>query len=146
MEVRFRIDAKAFKDDIQERLDKKIRGITTNTELYDTLSQILVDYIKDYLPVDTGALRDQDAGMSTETGYFREGYLEVSKSHGIVWDAIEQRPNEFKHYASFVIGRVLGMQGSWNGADIMEAMMARGDWDKFLKDCTPYILEAFKET
>lgn len=146
MEVRFRINARDFKNDIQEILDRKIRGITTNTELYDTLSHILVGYIKSYLPIDTGALRDQGSGESSKSGYFREGYLEVSKSHGIVWDAIEHRPNEFKHYASFVIGRVLGMQGSINGDDIMEAMMANGDWENFLNDCTPYIIKAFKET
>ncbi len=145
MEVRFRIDARDFKNDVQEILDRKIKGITTNTELYDTISNILVGYIKNYLPVDTGALRYQAAGESDKSGYFREGYLEVSKSHGIVWDAIEHRPKEFKHYAGYVIGRVLGMQPGFTGAEIKEAMMENGDWEAFLSDCEPYLIEAFEE-
>lgn len=145
MEVRFRIDARDFKKDVQEILDRKIRGITTNTELYDTISNILVDYIRAYLPVDTGALRDQSAGESSKSGYFREGYLEVSKSHGIVWDAIEHRPTDFRHYAGYVIGRVLGMQAGFTGEDIKDAMIANGDWESFLHDCEPYLIEAFNK-
>lgn len=145
MEVKFRINARDFKKDVQELLNMKIRGITANTELYDTISNILVDYIRDYLPVDTGALRDQAAGESERSGYFREGYLEVSKSHGIVWDAIEHRPKEFKHYAGYVIGRVLGMQAGWNGEDLKDAMIANGDWESFIEDCEPYLIEAFNK-
>ena len=145
MEIRFRIDAKDFKNDVQEILDRKIRGITTDTRLYDTISNILVSYIKDYLPVDTGALRDQAAGESSKSGYFREGYLEVSKSHGIVWDALEHRPREFRHYASFVIGRVLGLQAGWTALDLKNAMEENGDWDAFIHECEPYLIEAFKE-
>ncbi len=145
MEVKFRINAREFRKDVQEILDKKIKGITTDTEVYDTISEILVGYIKEYLPVDTGALRDQNAGESEKSGYFREGYLEISKSHGIVWDAFEHRSKDFKHYAGYVIGQVLGMQSGWNGDDIRDAMMANGDWDAFLEECEPYLIEAFEE-
>ena len=145
MEVRFRIDAKNFKDDVQEILNKKIQGITTDTQLYDTISNILVGYIKNYLPIDTGALRDQDAGESSKSGYFREGYLEVSKSHGIVWDAFEHRPKEFRHYASYVIGGVLNMQAGWTASDLRNAMINNGDWDAFIHECEPHLIKAFKE-
>lgn len=147
MEVRFRIDAREFKRDVEEILDRKIRGINADTELYDTISRILVGYIKTYLntKIDTGALRNQGAGESEKSGYFREGYLEISKSHGIIWDAFEHRPKEFRHYAEIVIGEVLGMQKGWTGADIREAMIANGDWYNFLRDCEPYLVKAFKE-
>lgn len=146
MAVEFRINAVEFKKDVQEIFNRKIRGITTDTELYDTISNILVSYIKDYLPVDTGALRNQDSGESEKTGYFREGYLEVSKSHGVVWDAIEHRPSEFRHYADFVISKVLGMQSGFDGDDIKNAMISNGDWYAFLRDCEPYLIKSFKES
>lgn len=145
MEVRFRINARDFKNDVQEILNRKIRGITTDTKLYDDVSNLLVDYIRAYLPVDTGALRDQSAGESSKSGYFREGYLEVSKSHGIVWDAIEHRPTDFRHYTGYAIGHALGLTPNFNGDDVRDAMIKNGDWEAFIKDCEPYIIEAFDE-
>ena len=144
MEVRFRINAREFRNDIQEILGRKIRGITTDVELYDTISRILLKYIKAYLPVDTGALRDQAAGESSKSGYFREGYLGVSESHGIVWDAIEHRTLEFRHYADYVIRQSLGLSKGWNGDDIRDLMIENGDWDAFIQECMPYIIRAFR--
>lgn len=141
-----RIDAVQFKHDINELMHRKFRGITTNRKLYNEIVDILVGYIKAYLPVDTGALRYQSAGESSKTHYFREGYLENNMSGGINWDAFEHRPNgSYVHYAEAVIGKMLGVSDEVDGAAIRDAMMANGDWNKFLKECTPLIAEAMRD-
>lgn len=141
--ISMRIDARKFRSDVSELLDRKIRGITSNTNAYDEISRLLVRYLKDSISdkYDTGALVDQKHGYSDKTGYYREGYLEVSKSHGILWDAYEDRPSGFRHYAQAVIGKALGIHDGVNGENVREAMMSNGTWEEFLAECEPILIK-----
>lgn len=143
--LKFRVDAAAFREDMSNVLKKKAKGITSSYELYDAVSWKLVNYIRQFLPEDTGALAFQKSGQA-KNGLDREGYLEVSKAHGIDWTAIEHRKNGDAEYAKPVIGKYLGIHGveEFTGADIQSRFEELGIWDEFLEDCKPLIVKAMK--
>lgn len=146
--ITFRIDATAFRKDLTKKLNEKAKGITTDNDLYTDISEILVDIIRSYMNYyDTGASRDQEAGRSDKTGHDREGYLGISRAHGIEWDAIDINPHTgtVRHYIEPLIGKALNTHERITPESVMSALKERGDWEDFLNACKPLIVRAMQK-
>ena len=130
------IDTRDFNRAIAEVIREKTKSIQDSRDFQREALDLLIDYIRAYLPVDTGALRDQNSGNASKSPhYFREGSLDYLQN-GIRWDAIEHRANGERHYVDVLFSKVFG------GHDIetiVGFLQSTGDWDMFLKQLAEMI-------
>lgn len=130
------IDTRDFNRAIDEILKSKMKKIQDSSELRKEAEDLLLDYIRDYLPEDTGALRYQKSGTASKPPhYFREGHIERF-TDSIRWDAIERRLHDDRHYAGILFTNIFG------GPDmesIVNTLNETGDWESFLRECAELI-------
>lgn len=139
MAVSIRFDANQLKADIADKIEGKVKGLTTNQQLYNELSEIFYTYIIKYLPKDTGALKMTGAGYAKNDKhhYYRYPAGTIGGHHGVEFDAIEERPHSLHHYAYGVMSKVFDNLDVREG--VMDAMMADGSWDEFCEKAAPII-------
>ena len=136
--IQLRFDARQIKSEVNQILKHKVRGITTNTELYDNLLEgfyaIVIQPSLYKAGYDTGAFSEARSGISEKSGYFRHGYKTISPHHGIERDAIEERPKGDRHYFAPVFRRVFGIEEA-NGAEAWDAVQSsiKNDYLKYAK-------------
>lgn len=138
MAISVRIDASALKSEVANILDRKVRSITSNQDLYNELSRLFYTYVISYLPEDTGALKMIGQGYA-KNGYYRRPKGTIGGHHGIEFDAVEERPNGDRYYAEPVLRRIFGANVS---EGVMNMMMSDGSWKKFCEEAAPIISEA----
>lgn len=144
--VQFKIDAKQFRQDLSDLIDRKTRGITTDRGLYRNLGELLVrEHIAPYMSVDTGVSSEGKGFIqSQKSGYYREGYLAFSK--GIDWVAYEHRPNGPHSYIQYAVARAIGVDpNDITGSTVRDALIYLGEWDKFLQNAKPLVLESMEK-
>lgn len=139
MGVSIRFDARMLKSEVSDILDRKIKSLTSNQELYNELSRLFYTYAISYMPEDTGALKMVGQGYSSRSGYYRRPNGTIGGHHGIEFDAVEERPKSDVHYAGPVLRRIFGDPVSQG---VMDEMMSDGSWDAFCEEATPIIAEA----
>ena len=145
MEINFRIDGARLRKDLNEKLEnpiKRLKDLPTSTRT--AINQKLVAYIMADVPEDSGALKWAIPNVESRKrpGVFRSGRRQVSDK--IFIDAVEHREPREVHYASFVLGSLLGIDGYVTGWAIQSKMRRNGDWDAFIAECKKIMVEAMK--
>lgn len=101
--ITVRFDAKYLKDEILRVVDTKVKGVTTNSEVYNDLLWSFQEAMARVLPKDTGALAYGVSGVSEKNGKTRIGDIHTT-SKGLVYNPIEiQHDNSDVHYGGYVI-------------------------------------------
>ena len=134
--VRVRVDAKQMTSEIQEILNRKVKHLHDDAEIYDEIYHIYYRYVRDIMPKDTGALRGIGGGRPQRGHYVRHPNLTISAEDGIVTDPYEDTPKGERHYARHALERVFG-------ENIAEEMFMRlqetGRIHDFVQEIAPII-------
>lgn len=128
--VSIRFDARQLKEQIQESLDKKVKAVTSNRDIYTELLELYYTYIVDFFPEDTGALKGVGSGIG-KNGYERWPSITINASDGIRTNPREDRPNGSVRYGRMALERVFGDNIS---AEIFDMLISSSKWPKFCKE------------